>query len=666
MRWLLVRLSCALVMAFVLPQLANAVEPLGISVSEDQVYIYWGPLKDSDGSYELQRAKGNGKFKKLIQIRRISDVDEANRVLRSAPDALSRALTLDSGFEQRAADKPEVDQGMALASVGYAILRGYGYLDSDVSRRQQYKYRLVQLATNGTVNVIAEGEADTARFSQPEAVVFIGEVDDNHPVLKWKSVPYVRYHIQRADKPEGPYTRLTLMPLPSSNTNQMMRYDDTRVKPDGRRYFYQVVAYSMLDQQGVIADPIAISTPDLTAPAPPAQLDSDSEPATAVLNWKAGKETDLAGYHIYRREVLKDVDADGKHKVGEEKRLTRTLLGVDMVRFRDGDVIPGQIYQYEMTASDTSGNESVHSLPVLAVPRDITRPQRPTGLSAAIGDNSKVKLTWNANNDADLYAYRIYRSADESDLTFVRELPVSELQNQASPSHTEKLDTHSESEYRYAVAAVDGTENESTLSDTVNVKLPDIVPPSQPVLTELKAENGAIKLAWAPSPSADVNGYNVYRAEADSKISRINAAPFAANVLMYRDGTVKAGIVYRYAVSAIDHSGNEGDLSDERSSVTYAAIDPVAPSALSLDKSSKPWRLLWQGSAKASGFIAYLASARDGDYHQVGAMLTKPSLDVPVPAGSTYWYRIQAVFPGGVVSAMSVPIAVMPPAKEKQ
>ena len=656
-------LSCYLIiMVLLAPAVVRAVESLGIAVNETQVYVYWGQLKDSAGTYELQRAKGNGKFQRLFQVRRISDVDEANRVLRSAPDALSRALTLDAEFEQHAMDNPGVDQGMALASVGYAVVRGYGYIDTDVSRRSQYKYRLVQVGGNGTVNVFATGDADTARPTHPLAVSVSARIEGDHPVLSWQSAPYVRYHVQRADKSDGPYTRLTLMPLPSMTADQSMRYDDSNVRPDGRNYYYQVVAYSMLNQPGAVAQSVAIVTPDRTPPVPPAELDAENRPAAVMLRWNAGAETDIAGYTLYRGEV----NHQQVEQAVEWTRLTKDLLTSTTVMFEDTALVPGHVYQYAISAVDSSGNESKHSLPVLGMPRDVVPPGLPSGLNAKVSENGKVLLSWKANTDADLYAYRIYRAADDSELNFVREIPVSELHNPASPTRTEQLDTHSESEYRYAITAVDATENESPLSGTVKIRLPDIVPPLQPVLTELKAKNGAIVLSWAPSPSADVASYNVYRGEADGKLSRINNGPLAANELNYRDNAVNGGVVYRYAVSAVDRSGNEGEQSDMQSSVTYVSIDPVAPSSLSLDKTGKPWRLQWQASAKASAFIAYLASARDGDYHQVGAMLVNRSLEIPVPSVATVWYRIQAVFPRGVVSALSEPIAAVPPTKDKQ
>lgn len=457
---------------------------------------------------------------------------------------------------------------------------------------------------------------------------------------------------------------MTLLPLVGLQDGDTLHFDDSTASADGRSYYYRVVPATVFDTEGAASATSRVTMPDRTPPAPPVVEQAVGEPAAAVLNWRTGSEPDLAGYRIYRRSVLAN-NADKTHLAfGDETRITTALLAPDITQYRDTDVVPGHVYQYELTAIDKSENESAHSPPVLARPRDVSPPHQPVGLSVKVGEKGRVVLAWTANTDADLYAYRIYRAADEGKLTLVRELPLSALGNGSPLSHAEMLDPQSESDYRFAVSAVDATENESPLSDTVNVKLPDMVPPQQPVLTGLKAENGAIVLSWASPPSNDVAGYQIYRGEADGKLASVNDTLLAANVLTYRDAKVKAGVVYRYAVGAVDRSGNRGALSDVQSTVTYAAVEPVAPSALRLDKTGAPWRLVWQASDKATGFIAYVATGRDGDYHQVGTLIAKRSVGVQMPSATPFWYRIQAVFPGGAVSALSDPIAVAPPIAE--
>ena len=81
----------------------------------------------------------------------------------------------------------------------------------------------------------------------------------------------------------------------------------------------------------------------------------------------------------------------------------------------------------------------------------------------------------------------------------------------------------------------------------------DTFAPAPP--TELRgfpAEAG-IDLTWSASPSADVAGYVVLRADGtNDTLQRLTPAPVTAT--QYRDQAVKPGATYTYAVIAIDRA----------------------------------------------------------------------------------------------------------------
>src|SRR5437773_9940451 len=66
-----------------------------------------------------------------------------------------------------------------------------------------------------------------------------------------------------------------------------------------------------------------------------------------------------------------------------------------------------------------------------------------------------------------------------------------------------------------------------------------------------------VGLSWAPSTSANITGYNVYRATVSGgAYSRISSGGLVAATL-YDDGTVKSGTSYFYAVTTVNSSGIE-------------------------------------------------------------------------------------------------------------
>ena len=197
------------------------------------------------------------------------------------------------------------------------------------------------------------------------------------------------------------------------------------------------------------------------------------------------------------------------------------------------------------------------------------------------------------------------------------------------------------------------------------MRLPDHVGPGAPIVTALEAGDGMIIVRWNPAPDPDVAGYQVYRLEKGQK-TRLTAAPLAADGREFHDTTVRAGVVYGYSVSALDGSGNEGTLSEVRSGATFAVTRTETPAGLTLDRKGQPWRLTWQASQAARGFIVYIARKSDGDYQPFGDMIQSPAIEIEVPDHDTYWYRVQAVYADGAVSALSEPIAVGRPEEKTQ
>jgi len=101
-------------------------------------------------------------------------------------------------------------------------------------------------------------------------------------------------------------------------------------------------------------------------------------------------------------------------------------------------------------------------------------------------------------------------------------------------------------------------------SPPIRVDVIDTFPPAIPqgLVTVWVAEDKTIDLSWQPDNDDDLAGYIVYRAEADSPWKRISPpTPLISSA--FRDPSVQPGHAYRYAVSAIDLTGNESKHSAE-------------------------------------------------------------------------------------------------------
>ncbi|MFZ0339676.1 MAG: fibronectin type III domain-containing protein, partial [Terracidiphilus sp.] len=108
-------------------------------------------------------------------------------------------------------------------------------------------------------------------------------------------------------------------------------------------------------------------------------------------------------------------------------------------------------------------------------------------------------------------------------------------------------------------------------SSPVRVAAVNVYPPAVPkglaaVATAGEAAAGpAIDLNWQPGTEADLEGYVVYRREADTAENSWQRISPARPVTEpdYHDANVQPGHTYLYAVSAVDQQGHESARSTE-------------------------------------------------------------------------------------------------------
>jgi hypothetical protein len=117
-------------------------------------------------------------------------------------------------------------------------------------------------------------------------------------------------------------------------------------------------------------------------------------------------------------------------------------------------------------------------------------------------------------------------------------------------------------EYSYYVQALtpagDGTA-ESEDSATVSITPKDIFPPQAPTGLNFILGGKTIELTWARNTEADLKGYRVYRAFENNAFERITDTQESTS---YSDRNIEPGRHYRYAVTAIDLTGNESKQSE--------------------------------------------------------------------------------------------------------
>ena len=178
----------------------------------------------------------------------------------------------------------------------------------------------------------------------------------------------------------------------------------------------------------------------------------------------------------------------------------------------------------------------------------------PLGLKAEAKPGGKVRLTWQAVDQAS--AYQLYRQGPgDTGLAAAQRV-----------SGAEYIDTTTQDgKYQYAVASVrqsNGEESLSSQSAPVEV-MASATAPGAPQNLALKLASTGIQAAWQPPLNSTVATYNLYRSSASSISTIEGLAPVKTGIK--QAGTVDANpspTDHAYVVTALDAAGNESAISN--------------------------------------------------------------------------------------------------------
>jgi fibronectin type 3 domain-containing protein len=412
---------------------------------------------------------------------------------------------------------------------------------------------------------------------------------------------------------------------------------------DEVRLYERVLSASEITDLAGLGEPVLDTSP----PAPPVGLAAAAGDGEVSLEWVDNDEPDLASYTVYRSAT-----AGGPY--------IKLAAGVTTSDHLDTTAVNGVSSFYVVTASDTSGNESVVSGEVSATPTDTTAPAAPTGLVAGAGD-ARVNLDWDDNPGPDIAGYTVYRSETSGGPydSIVAGLTSSDHVDSSAVNGTT---------YFYVVTATDSAGNDSADSLEVSATPADTTPPAAPTGLLATAGDGEVALDWADNAELNLSGYSVYR-------STTSGGPYSALAdgltdSTYLDAAVVNGTAYFYVVTASDAAGNESSDSNEASATPADTTPPAAPTGLTAAPGEGQVSLDWADNDETdlTSYTVYRSETSGGPYAEV-AVGVGPSgyLDTTVVNGTAYFYVVTAADSAGNESAGSeeagaTPIDVTAPA----
>jgi hypothetical protein len=218
--------------------------------------------------------------------------------------------------------------------------------------------------------------------------------------------------------------------------------------------------------------------------------------------------------------------------------------------------IDNGVARYEIPAAAWTGKEATLAVRVLSARGKtlgwsnfvnlpvVAPPERPAELRAE-ATAAGVRLTWRARGES----FRIYRRTGSGGFAPLANVPQPSWTDSAA-----EFGTHYFYQVQTIVKLSNNAEAESDVSEEAGITPVDVFPPAVPAALNAATAPNSIELSWEGDTEPDLAGYFVYRSTGGGPFAKIGELTQTPS---YSDRAVEHGKAYRYAVSAIDKSGNE-------------------------------------------------------------------------------------------------------------
>ncbi len=474
---------------------------------------------------------------------------------------------------------------------------------------------------------------------------YVVTVEWNYPVMGDEDDKVIRFDVLY--RPEG------IAGFLNANQLILLREDERRtysftftVQQMNKDMEIAVRARNITGEAGPESDVIEYFVVDNISPSVITGVESFIEDNEIVVTWPVSPELDLEGYFVYRSRTIDDGYV----------RLNEVPLPVLETVFRDSDVQEGLQYFYKISAIDRSGNESALSSAAMRRLPDRTPPPAPETLSAEFLESGEVELVWTMSEiPSDFSRYIILRKVP-GDEAYTQIGGDSFRNTRISDIGPASIGFQEGQFYRYAVMAADSSRNVSDTTFAL-IQIPDLTPPNPPAVIYVEGRGvELVNVSWDESPSGDVISYRLYRAEQDGSFEPL--VEQQRLVRRFRDETVQPGLQYRYAVSAVDSSGNVGEMKISEPYHVRSYDPPRRVRNVQVRTDDQQVHIRWEPvvSGHLAGYRVYRSSIASGVYEPVFEEIITETEWSGAITDQRYWFRVKAIDTFGNESRPSEPV----------
>jgi fibronectin type 3 domain-containing protein len=259
-------------------------------------------------------------------------------------------------------------------------------------------------------------------------------------------------------------------------------------------------------------------------------------------------------------------------------------------------------------------------------------PAAPSNLSGAVASGSQINLSW-TDNSVNENGFQIFRE-DPNTSTFHAVATVG-----ANVTSYVDAGLQNGQNYSYQIQATNTVGNSGS-SNTATISIP--TPPAQPTnLHVTQLTTSTIGLAWQIPPTND-DGVKIFRRDTTTSLYSL-IATLPANTTSYTDTNLTPGSLHDYDVQTYNIGGFSGPASIE---LTLLTLPPTGLTAVSGNNHAQ---LSWTAPNGAMTYNVYRAtvSGGEGTTPIATGISATTYQDAAVTSGTTYFYTVTAVDPGG-------------------
>jgi len=429
-----------------------------------------------------------------------------------------------------------------------AEFAGWAFTDSTALKNNYYLYRIVPADEELAKKVQSIGSYTSLDMYEelPKPQKLNGTWGDKVVSLMWDcsllSQTYIAYQIEKSDDGKS-FKQMTNVPMMNMSDSKNLLHTDS-LQSNDKSYYYRIAGVTPFGETGPYSDVMSGKGVVTNTSFPAITVAKVNEKTEVIIEWRFDEKSNalIKGFQLSRAD-----DDCGVYKT--------VVANIPPTARRVIYTNPAPTNYFVIAAIPLNG-KPLSSFSVLVQPIDSIAPAAPKGLTYKTDTTGVVVVNWEANTEKDLNGYYIYRSlTKEGEYNKLTDKLIKGI------SYTDTLNLRSLNKIvYYRLGAVDFRFNQSVFSNILEVKLPDVIPPTPPIITKFSPSEQGNNISWIRSSDTDVIKTRIYRAVgADSTILLTEISDVKQS--MYTDKELQFGAKYKYSVAAVDEAGLQSKLS---------------------------------------------------------------------------------------------------------